>query len=311
MRIVILTSGKYGSRIVNNIASRGLAPFIVGLYEFDEDLPELIDDFDEFIPENLPECDLIISIGLFGDINMVIPMISSITNCKSIIIPIYHPKQIPAGLQQEIIDSLNNATVVFPKPFCSLTEVGDKYVDKFAKLFGKPELMIEFNKRIGKIKVLRGAPCGSTWFIAEKLEGIPLDEAEFVTGDKFHNYPCLASMDTDPAIGDTIMHLAGYKSKEAVKNGLGFAFNTAKIDPEVCQGGENCDYPCIDVCPTVKIGDKTIYKKDDEKAEIDPATCGCCELCVKECPFGAVEIISEKVDLKKFEKNNNQKKTNW
>ena len=299
MRILILTSGKYGSRIINNIAKRGLASNIVGLYEFPDDLPEFIDEFEDYVPENLPECDLILSIGLFGDINMIIPIIASKTNCQSIIIPIHDPKQIPIGLQQEIMDGLCEARVVFPKPFCSLKPVGDEYVDKFAKSFGKPHLKIEFDARIKKVEVIRGAPCGSTWFIAEKLVGVPVDEAEFVTGDKFHNFPCLASMNTDPVIGDTIMHLAGYKSKEAVKNGLGFAFKTAIVDQDICQGGEDCEYLCTDICPTVKIGDKTIVINEDKKVEVDPETCGCCELCIKECPFGAIGIIDKKLSLKK------------
>ena len=294
MRILILTSGNYGARIVNNLAKRGLSPDIVGLYEFSDDLPEFLDEFEGYVPDNLPECDLILSIGLFGDINMVIPIIASKTNCKSIIIPIYHPQQIPVGLQHEIKAELENINMVFPKPFCSLKPMGDKYIDKFTKIFGQPQIRIEYDEIIKNVEVIRGAPCGSTWFIAENLEGVPVEEAEFVTGDKFHNFPCLASMNMDPLIGDTIMHLAGYKSKEAVKKGLGFAVKTAVIDGELCQGGVSCDYLCIDVCPTVKIGDKTINIEENKKAKIDPATCGCCELCIKECPFAAIEITNEK-----------------
>ncbi|GAB4311122.1 MAG: DUF166 family protein [Methanobacteriaceae archaeon] len=301
MLILILTSGKYGSRIVNNMAKRGLASDIVGLYEFPDDLPEFLDEFEDYVPDNLPECDLIVSIGLFGDINMVIPIIASKTNCKSIIIPIYHPKQIPVGLQEEIKAGVENIRVVFPKPFCSLKPVGDKYIDKFTELFGKPMVRIEFDEIIKNVEVLRGAPCGSTWFIAENLEAVPVEEAEFVTGDKFHNFPCLASMNTDQSIGDTIMHLAGYKSKEAVKNGLGFAVKTAVIDTDLCQGGVNCDYPCIDVCPTVKIGDNTISIDENKKAKINPATCGCCELCLKECPFAAIQITNEKTPVNRLD----------
>ena len=79
MKIVILSSGEYGSRIVNTIASKGFAQYIVGIYEFSDDLPEFLDDVSTYIPENLPEADLLISVGLFGDINLVIPEIISQT----------------------------------------------------------------------------------------------------------------------------------------------------------------------------------------------------------------------------------------
>lgn len=299
IRLFILSSGKYGSRIVNNIAARGFAPYIVGLHEYPEDLPEFIDDFEDFIPKNLPESDLVLSLGLYGDINMTIPTVASKTHAKSIIAPIHDPKQIPPGLQRQIEDEIKNKRIIFPKPFCSLKPVQDKYIDEFASSFGKPELEIDADGIIKSIEVKRGAPCGSTWYIAKELEGVPTEEAEFESGNKLHNYPCLASMSIDPTVGDTIMHLAGYKIKEAVKSALGFATRSAVVDHEICQGGEACDHICYEVCPTIKIGDKTIIIEDNKKATIDAKSCGCCGICVKNCPFCAIEIIDERMALKK------------
>jgi thymidylate synthase len=299
MKIFILSSGEYGSRIVENIAVHGFAANIVGIQEYPEDLPEFIDDIDGYVPQNIPECDLLISVGLFGDINLVIPMIASQSGAKSIIVPIHNPKQIPAGLQSEIEGLIKDSTIVFPKPFCALIPQGDEYIDKFTEVFGKPELEIRGEDLIKEVIVKRGAPCGSTHYIAEKIVGIPLEDAEFEAGNKLHNYPCLASMNTDPLIGDTIMHLAGYKAKESVKRALCFALKSAVIDDELCQGGVDCDHLCLAACPNVKAGDYTIYIKEDKKADIDPAACGACEICIKECPYGAIEINDEKIHLKK------------
>lgn len=302
MRILMLSSGEYGSRIVNTIASHGFAQYIVGIHEFPDDLPEFLDDVDEYVPKNLPDADLLISVGLFGDINLVIPEIISNTGVKSAIVPIHDPKQIPMGLQSEIENLINDkdseVKIVFPKPFCALAPMGDEFIDQFAETFGKPELEIDADNTINSINVLRGAPCGSTWYIAEKLIGLPIEDAEFEAGNKFHNYPCLASMSTDPMIGDTIMHLAGYKTKEAVKRALGFALKSAVVDSEVCVGGEDCDYLCISSCPNVKAGDETIVIDNNGKAKIDPASCGVCEICVKECPYGVIEIFEEKINIK-------------
>jgi ferredoxin len=291
LKIFILSSGKYGSRIVNNIAQMGLASSIVGIHEVDDNLPEFIDSVEEYVPKNLPEADLIISIGLYGDINMIIPLVAKETGAKSIIVPIHDPQQIPMGLQKEIESALDDEKIIFPKPFCTLEPVGDKYIDEFAETFGKPELEIEADEFIKSIKVKRGAPCGSTWFVAEKLINIPTKEAEFEAGGRYHNYPCLASMSIDSIIGDTLMHIAGYKIKEAVKKELGIALKSAVVDKETCQGGDNCNYICRDECPTFKIGDETIILTEEGKVEINPEFCGYCGICIQNCPFKAITLV--------------------
>ena len=298
IKIFILSSGDYGSRIINNIANRGYASSIVGLHEFSEDLPEFIDDFESYIPKELPECDLVLSLGLKGDINMILPEIASKTGAKSVIVEIHDPAQLPPGLQREIEASSKDIKIVFAKPFCSLKPVGDEAIDEFAKCFGKPVVKIEGDKYVKSVDVVTGAPCGSTWYVADELEGFPIEDAELESGNKIHNYPCVASMATDPVVGDTILHLAGYKIKEAVKEGLGFATKSAVVDEETCMGDVDCEHICRDVCPNVKIGDNTIFINDDKKAVINPASCGCCEICIRECPYGAIEMIEEKIELK-------------
>jgi thymidylate synthase len=295
IKMYILSSGDYGTRIINNIANMGFASSIVGLHEFSEDIPEFIDEFEPYIPDELPECDLILSLGLKGDINMILPIIARKTGAKSVIVEIHNPTQIPPGLQQEIESSANGVKIVFAKPFCSLTPVGDKSIDEFVKYFGKPEIEIIGDPFIKNINVIRGAPCGSTMYVAHELEGFPLVDAELESGNKIHNYPCIASMAIDTVVGDTILHLAGYKIKEAVKVGLGFAQKSAFVDEAICRGGVDCDHICMDVCPNVKIGDKTITINENKKAVVNPASCGSCEICMRECPYGAIEITDEKI----------------
>jgi thymidylate synthase len=296
MKIYLLISGKYGSRVVNNLVEHGMASNIVGMEEFPQDLPEFIEDFTSYIPQNLPPADLIIAVGLSGDINMIVPQVALETGAKSAIIPVYDPQQMPPGLQQEITESAPHVRIVFPKPFCSLEPVGDAPIDEFATRFGKPVLFINSDKYIKKVEVLRGAPCGSTDYIAKGLWSTPVDEAEFNATGKLHNYPCNASTDKDPAVGDTSMHLASYQIKEAVKRGLGFARKTAVVNTEACDT-QKCKEECIKSCPQVLIGLDTITLNHDQKAVIDPATCGYCEICIKECPMDAIEIKSGRFEL--------------
>ena len=257
MRIYILSAGKYGDRVVNNLAEHGMASNIVGMEEFPEDLPLFIDDFSQYIPQSLPAADLILAVGLSGDINMIVPEVAEKTGAKSVIIPIYGPEQMPPGLQQEIIDAAPDVRIVFPKPFCSLEPVGDAPIDEFAMRFGKPVLFIKSDRFIKKVEVLRGAPCGSTNYIAKGLWSMPEDDAELHASQKLHNYPCNASTDTDPVVGDTSMHLASYQIKEAVKRGLGFAVKSAVVDHDTCDLGK-CQEECIKSCPQVLIGLDTI-----------------------------------------------------
>ena len=313
MRIFILSSGEYGSKIVNGLATHGFAPNIVGIHEFPskDETPDFIEDVTEYVPDNIPEADLIIAVGMHGDINMVIPEVVKRSKAKSAIAAIYHPQQIPLGLQNEIKSELDDdITIVFPKPFCSLTPMGDEFIDKFTKVFGKPKLTIETNSAteevdldstITSVEVLRGAPCGNTWFVAEEILGLPAREAEFEANRKHHNFPCSASMATDKQSGDTILHLASYKIKEAVKRALGFTCRFVMVDPETCEGLEFCDNICLNICPNVQMGINTIHHGEDGKALIDPATCGVCELCIPECPYGVIEFYEEKIPVKKEE----------
>lgn len=296
MRLYLLISGRYGSRVVNNLAERGMAGDIVGIEEFPEDLPDFLDEVTSYVPQNMPSADLVIAVGLSGDINLVVPEVARKTGASSAIIPVYDPQQMPPGLQQEIQEKAPHVNIIFSKPFCSLQATGDPYIDEFASKFGKPQLVIEADQYIKKVEVLRGAPCGSTNYIAKGLWSTPSKEAELVASHKLHNYPCNASMATDPVVGDTILHLAGYQVKEAVRRALGFSMKSAVVDPETCEADE-CQHECIKHCPQVQIGIDTVTLNEDEQAVIDPASCGCCEICIQECPYGSIELEERKFEL--------------
>lgn len=159
-----------------------------------------------------------------------------------------------------------------------------------------PEMEIESDGLVEKAMVTRTAPCGSTNYIAEHIEGIPADEVELEAGNKLHNYPCNASMATDPVVGDTILHLAGYQVKETVRRALGFGMKSAVVDHETCEASE-CQHECIKHCPQVQIGLDTVTLNENEQAVIDPASCGCCEICIKECPYGSIEMEERKFTI--------------
>lgn len=55
---------------------------------------------------------------------------------------------------------------------------------------------------------------------------------------------------------------------------------------------KKCGTECILYCPRVRSGDETIALGEDEKAVISEELCVGCGICVKKCPFGAIDIVN-------------------
>jgi len=67
--------------------------------------------------------------------------------------------------------------------------------------------------------VERGSPCGSTHHAAEKLAGMAIDKAVIQAGLIVHQFPCLASMQSDEidkGIFEPVMHISGYVINDEV-----------------------------------------------------------------------------------------------
>jgi hypothetical protein len=118
------------------------------------------------------------------------------------------------------LDELSVASV-FPRTFCTLSPIGVTPIDEFAEVFGLPLLKLEVEGgQVKSVEVLRGAPCGSTWFMAEKLVGVNLDDAGAKAGTFVQIYPCLASRHVERLLGDAPIHVAGHIAERAVKKAL-------------------------------------------------------------------------------------------
>jgi ATP-binding cassette subfamily E protein 1 len=53
-----------------------------------------------------------------------------------------------------------------------------------------------------------------------------------------------------------------------------------------------CGTECILYCPRVRTGDETVVIGEDDKAEISEELCVGCGICIKKCPFEAIDIVS-------------------
>ncbi len=55
---------------------------------------------------------------------------------------------------------------------------------------------------------------------------------------------------------------------------------------------KKCGTECILYCPRVRTGDETVIIGEDGKALISEELCVGCGICIKKCPFDAIDIVS-------------------
>jgi hypothetical protein len=235
MKILAIVSGEYGSRHVRNITATGPSSWQINTWQAPPAFPPFIDDPSEFLPDELPAADLILSFGEHKGVAELLPEIAARTGAKAILVAVDDENWLPRGLEGQLhgwLDSMGVACAT-PKPLCSLTEktygvtrhqvaeYDSELIAEFARLFGQPELDLEIDpqsRTITAVRVKRDAVCGCAHFAAQGLIGISVDEAEEKAGLLHHHYPCLASMQKLPHFDhDTLMHVSG----QVLKNKIG------------------------------------------------------------------------------------------
>ena len=222
MRILIAIQGSYGQRMVDNIRKYAPRGWEISQVTLPLTLPAIIDNANEFIPSELPQTDLLISLGEHQGVAQMIPDLVERTGAKAVIAPADNRVWLPPGLARQIQQKLSRKGIdmVYPVPFCLLSQKDsqNELIREFATYFGVPEVSVDLNdEKILKVKVKRQAPCGSTRYVEAHLPGVRLTEAVEQAGLQHHQYPCLATMVKDTEFDDTLMHRAGLALKLAVE----------------------------------------------------------------------------------------------
>jgi hypothetical protein len=237
MKILAAVQGEYGRRIVQHISGRSPEDWEITAVSLPRTLPVLIDEPEDFLPSQVPPAELLLALIESDGAAQLISALAKHAGVSAAIIPVDDPAWLPMGLQNQVEQELerDGIAAVFPRPFCSLSETGygfrwkaalytGELISRFARHFGRPKLALKSEGGIiTEVVVGRGSPCGSTCHAAEKLTGTPADEAVPRAGLIVHQYPCLASMQSeeiDPGVYEPFMNISGYLMNEEVGRAL-------------------------------------------------------------------------------------------
>ncbi|MDO9517997.1 MAG: DUF166 domain-containing protein [Methanosarcinaceae archaeon] len=190
--IGVITRGKYGKRLIETILSQ--TDFKVISADIPANLPEFIEDPTLFIEKlNLNKdvfnADTIITYSLHPDLIPEIAKLAGKNGVRALIVP--------GGVSRAPIGELDEIS----KQYGMYIEVDDicctlkpnPAAPEFTSKFGSPVLDIKTREgKIVDVNVIRGAPCGSTWKMAEKLIGTSVSNAPARAGLLIQQYPCRA-----------------------------------------------------------------------------------------------------------------------
>jgi len=213
MKIGVITRGKYGNRTIDTIKTK--TDFYVISAKIPEYVPEFIEDPDLFIKnlnlnKEVFKVDLLITYSLHPDLNPEIVRMAAKSGVKTVII-IGTIAQVGSIEELKEIEKKYNIYLKIQEICCA-----NKTLKEFTKKLGYPEFKIDTKGDvISKIEVISGSPCGSSWYMAEKLIGTSIKDAPCKAGLLVSLYPCRAVRGTIGGI-----HFSAEIHKKAVEDAL-------------------------------------------------------------------------------------------
>lgn len=248
MRILFVFTGDYGLRHIDNVRQHAPSTWSIETWKAPDHFPLMIDYPEDFLPPELPACDLLVSFAEVKGVAELLPEIAAMTGARAVLAPVDNEAWLPRGLARQLRGWLERMKIVCvtPKPLCSLTEneywlarrqkiaYQDEHIAEFARYFGRPAFTItvdEANRTIHSVEVRRDAVCGCARFVAQGLQGLPVDETAEKAGLLHHHFPCLASMGIDSDFGDTLMHVSGNLLKDEIVEHIRPHLDTRYLKP--------------------------------------------------------------------------------
>ena len=191
--IGVITRGKYGHRLIDTVKEH--SDFSVVTSDLPELVPLFIEDPDQYLEalnfdKRVFSAEIVITYSLHPDLTSAIAKFASRAGVRSLIVP--------GGPSRASIPELNQISEasgmdIEVHEICCTLEPND-FNRPFTDIFGSPSLEVKTkNEKIVDVKVLKGAPCGSTWYMAKEIIGVPLKDAPPKAGLLIQHYPCRAA----------------------------------------------------------------------------------------------------------------------
>jgi len=199
---------------------------IAGILSFPSVLPELIDDPENYIEDEIPQHDVLLAIGIHPDILAELIRKAAKTGCKAIIVPRENPFWMNTVFANRVKGLCEDVGLecAFPRPFCSLTKGKSEVINQFITQFkiGRPDysIFLDENDIVSDINVKCSSPCGATYFVTSGLLGLHMSNVKEAANGLWHSYPCLSSSKMDPEVEDSPLHMAAYINLYTVKAAL-------------------------------------------------------------------------------------------
>lgn len=205
MRILVFEENGSGRNKVAGIKRFGNPNDVVIIIDIEDHLPEFVDEPEEYIDKtSVQDADLVLNYLMHPDLSHYL-----IELCTRMRIPV-----VSSGKH-----SKNGYT---PFTCCGLGR--HERLGSYGESFGFPEYRVKLkNGIIQDIQVTRGAPCGASWEVLQKVTGTSVAEA-LVLLPRLIQYHCTANPSRfDPVTEQSPVHYAGYVHRAALKKACDIA----------------------------------------------------------------------------------------
>jgi hypothetical protein len=201
-RIFVVQQNGSAEAKVAGIRQFGRDAFELEVFSIDEPLPPVLDESEGFLPDTI-DADLVLDFLTHPDLSYDLGL-----RCRELKIPV-----VASGKKHRI------GGVVTPPICCGLSR--QVSLGRYGEIFGAPEFSAEVeNGLLVQLDVIRGAPCGATWRAAQKVVGLPAEQAVVRIGLETQFF-CVADPSSwDPLWGKSPVHFAGKVHSKALERAL-------------------------------------------------------------------------------------------
>ena len=102
LRLLTVVTGDYGERHVANVRDNGPSEWTVEVWKAPTALPIMIDYPEDWVPDTLPEADLVLAFHEHKGVAELIPDVARVCGAKSVLAPIDNEAWLPRGLARQL-----------------------------------------------------------------------------------------------------------------------------------------------------------------------------------------------------------------